>query len=89
MPERADLVYVYRPLTELPEIVALAQRLGAKAIWIQSGLAPDGTKDVKGCWHSDSGLQQARNAVESAGPTGKFRDPVWAIVSQRCFPGVA
>ena len=66
-PERADLVYVYRPLTELPEIVALAQRLGAKAIWTQSGLNPDGTKAANGCWLPEAALQQARHFIESSG----------------------
>jgi predicted CoA-binding protein len=66
-PERADLIYAYRPLTELPEIVTLAQRLGAKAIWTQSGLKPDGTKAANGCWLPEADLQQARHFVESAG----------------------
>lgn len=52
-PERADLVYSYRPLGELPEIVALAQHLGAKAIWTQSNL-------------DDVETQQARRLIESA-----------------------
>ncbi len=34
-PERADLVYSYRPLEELPEIVEQAQNLGAHAVWLQ------------------------------------------------------
>ena len=34
-PERADLVYSYRPLDELPEIVRQAQNLGAHAVWGQ------------------------------------------------------
>jgi hypothetical protein len=35
-PEQVDLVYCHRPLEELPGIVALAQELGARAVWCQS-----------------------------------------------------
>src|SRR5215471_9153907 len=35
-PEHADVVYSYRPLSELPGIISLAKTLGAKAIWTQS-----------------------------------------------------
>ena len=38
-PERADLVYSYRPVDELPQIVEHAQRLGAHAVWVQ--LSPE------------------------------------------------
>ena len=34
-PERADLVYSYRPVNELPDIVEQAQQLGAHAVWVQ------------------------------------------------------
>ncbi len=33
-PDHADLVYSYRPIHELPEVVALAQAVGARAIWL-------------------------------------------------------
>ncbi len=66
-PERADLVYSYRPLSELPDIVASAVKLGAKAIWTQSGFSAAGVKDRKGCWLSAEDLQLARGLVESAG----------------------
>ena len=66
-PDRADLVYSYRPLSELPEIVATAKRLQAKTIWTQSGLSAPGVKDPKGCWLPDEELQAARNLVQSAG----------------------
>jgi predicted CoA-binding protein len=41
-PERADLIYSYRPLSELPEIVATAKSLHAKTIWTQSACPPLG-----------------------------------------------
>jgi predicted CoA-binding protein len=43
-------VYSYRPVEELPGIVAMAQRLGARAVWLQSGVASDGTKTPDGYW---------------------------------------
>jgi predicted CoA-binding protein len=36
-PERVDLVYAYRPLSELPGIVAIGKELGARALWWQAG----------------------------------------------------
>jgi predicted CoA-binding protein len=53
-PERADLVYSYRPLDELPEIVEQAGRLGAQAVWVQ---LPAGESEA------------ARAIVEAAGLT--------------------
>ena len=66
-PERVDLVYVHRPLAELPGIVAMATALGATAVWYQSGLAGDGTKDPTGCWLPPDAAREARGIVESAG----------------------
>jgi predicted CoA-binding protein len=66
-PERADLIYSYRPLSELPEIIAIAKELGAQTIWSQSGLSDAGISDPKGCWVPKEELQFARNLVESAG----------------------
>jgi hypothetical protein len=53
-PASADLVYAYRPLDELPDIIVLAGELGAGAIWLQSA-GTAGEFDV------------ARQAVEGAG----------------------
>jgi hypothetical protein len=66
-PERADLVYSYRPLSELPGIIVTAKELGAKTIWSQSGLNATGGKDPRGCWVADEELMLARNLVEAAG----------------------
>lgn len=66
-PERADLIYSYRPLSELPEIITTAKRLGAQTIWTQSGLSAAGVIDPKGCWVPEEELRLARNLVESAG----------------------
>ena len=37
MPERADFVYSYRPLGDLPNVIASAQALGARAVWQHQG----------------------------------------------------
>jgi predicted CoA-binding protein len=66
-PERADLIYSYRPLSELPGIIAAAKELGAKTIWYQSGGTATGGKDPKGCWVAKEELTLARNLVEAAG----------------------
>ena len=51
-PERADLVYSYRPVDELPDIVEQARQLGAHAVWVQLPPAES---------------QRARVIVETAG----------------------
>jgi hypothetical protein len=66
-PEHADLIYSYRPLSELPGIVATAKELGAKTIWSQSGVTTGGVSDAKGCWAPEEELRLARNLVESVG----------------------
>ena len=66
-PEPVDVVYVHRPLGELPQLVATAKSLGARAVWYQSGLASAGTKDPKSCWLPEGASARARILVESAG----------------------
>ena len=51
-PARADLVYSYRPIDELPRIVEQAQLLGARAVWVQLPMDEAGA---------------ARSIVEAAG----------------------
>ena len=67
LPKRADLVYTHRPIDELPEIVDTAKAVGAKAVWIQSGLDKTGAKDPRGCWLPDAESARAREIVERAG----------------------
>jgi len=69
VPASVDLVYSYRPVEELPGIAAMAQRLGASAVWLQSGVAGDGTKAPDGCWMDQAASRAARTVVESAGLT--------------------
>jgi len=66
-PERADLIYSYRPLSELPEIIETARGLNAKTLWTQSGLSATGVNDPKGCWIPEEELAVARKLVELAG----------------------
>ena len=68
-PERVDLVYSHRPLSELPRITDLALKLHAKTIWSQSGVLSNGGKDAKGCWLSPDDLRASRALVEAAGLT--------------------
>ncbi len=69
LPERADLVYTHRPIDELPEIVDTAKSVGAKAVWIQSGLDKGGAKDPRGVWFPTAQSDKARKIVEGAGIT--------------------
>jgi predicted CoA-binding protein len=39
-PAPIDLVYVHRPLEELPGIIVMPQEMGARALWYESGSAP-------------------------------------------------
>jgi predicted CoA-binding protein len=66
-PEHVDLVYAHRPLAELPGIIAMAQALHAKVIWLQSGLTSTGTKDPRGCWLPGEESRGARELVEAVG----------------------
>jgi predicted CoA-binding protein len=53
-PDSTDMVYAYRPLDELPDILALARDLGARAVWLHS----EATADE---------IDRARQLVEGAG----------------------
>jgi hypothetical protein len=65
-PESADLVYVFRPLAELPRILDDAKRMSASTIWRQSGLDAAGHSDPRGCAPTlDS--EEWRQKVEAAG----------------------
>jgi predicted CoA-binding protein len=66
-PDHVDLLYVHRPLAELATIVAGAVRLGATALWWQSGRSADGERDPQACWVSAGDSAAARGVVEPAG----------------------
>jgi predicted CoA-binding protein len=66
-PERADLVYSYRPLSELPQIITAALDLHARSIWTQSGLSAAGINDPRGCWVPEEELRSAEALVREAG----------------------
>ena len=65
--DHADLVYAHRPLDELPGIVQTALRLGANAVWRQSGLDSAGGRDPVGCWLPATESEQGRRIAASAG----------------------
>lgn len=66
-PARADVVYTYRPLSELPEVVEQAVAVGAATVWVHSGRAEDGRRDPEGCWMPAGVAAGARATVEAAG----------------------
>lgn len=66
-PERAELVYAFRPIDELPEIVELAKSVGAAVVWLQSGVDARGVADHRGVAMPPNDRAQARLIVETAG----------------------
>lgn len=54
-PAQVDIIYAFRPLDELPEIVNQAHSLGARAVWLERVAPPD--------------VGYARETVESEGLT--------------------
>ena len=66
-PAQADVVWTFRPSEELPGIVQAAQAVGARVVWVHSGLAGDGSKDPEGCWLPPEAAADARAMVEAAG----------------------
>ncbi len=68
-PERADMVYVFRPLAEMPAAVGLAKRLSARTIWYQSGRNAAGDRDLKGCALSAGEAERLERLVAAAGMT--------------------
>ena len=66
-PDGADLVYSFRPVEELAEVISLAKTLHAHTIWIQSGVSISGEDDPKGCWIAEEQLGPARSMVLTSG----------------------
>ncbi len=84
-PDRADIVYSFRPLSELPGILDLAKSVHATVVWTQSGLCSDGTKDARGCWLSHEDKLAACHLVQSAGLT-HICQPYIADVARQLAP---
>lgn len=82
-PDHVDLVYVHRPLDELPGIVQTALRLGATAVWRQSGLDSNGNRDPLGCWLPGTESQEGRRLVRSAGLN--YIDDVYIVEALRAL----
>jgi predicted CoA-binding protein len=66
-PDQADLVYSYRPLAELARTIDEALAVGAKILWMQSGLSLDGRKDPKAFWMTEEDMRSAERRVKAAG----------------------
>jgi len=84
-PHKADLVYAYRPLAEIKQIIALAKELQAKTIWTQSGLRRAGIRDPKGCWIATGDLVVARSMIQSAG-LAFITEPYIADLARELWP---
>ena len=82
--EHADLVYCHRPFSELPSIIAMAQGLGASALWRQSGLTSTGAKAPDGCWMPPGESQQGRELTAAAGLN--YIDDVYIAGAARTVP---
>jgi predicted CoA-binding protein len=46
IPERVDLVNVFRPSEQTPDVVRAAVRVGATAVWLQLGIASDQSRRI-------------------------------------------
>jgi CoA binding protein len=66
-PKHIDLVFCYRPVEELTEYVATAQKLTARIFWYQSGLVSASTEYLRGCWLLDDTRAKVRKMIEEAG----------------------
>jgi predicted CoA-binding protein len=66
-PDQADLVYFYRPLAELARTIEEALAVGAKILWIQSGLSLDRRKDPKAFWMTEEDMRSAERQAKAAG----------------------
>ena len=86
-PDRVDLVYCHRPFGELPGILALAGRLGARAFWWQTGLTSGGGKDLSGCWAPPDESRLARELAAAAGLA--YIDDVYIADAVRAGAGPA
>ena len=82
-PAQADVVWTFRPLKELPEIVEAARAVGARVVWVHSGLAEGGGTDPEGCWLPAEAAAGARALVEAAGLEYLDRPYVAAAVRER------
>ncbi len=76
-PDRADLLYVHRPLAEIDRILDEARRLGVRTLWRHAD-GPDGDLDDEGgAW---------RRPVEAAGLAyvqGPITGPARAVAASR------
>ena len=65
IPEPVDLVNVFRPSAETPDVAKQAVAIGAKALWLQQGIASDEARRIA----TDAGLDYVEDhciAVERA-----------------------
>jgi hypothetical protein len=89
-PDHVDLIYAHRPFSELAQIIRLAQDLGARALWRQSGRTRDGAKSPQGCWVPAEESRQGSDLAATAGLA--YVDSVYIVdalvLSQRASSAV-
>lgn len=71
VPEEIDLVNVFRPSRETPEVARAAAEVGAKAVWLQSGIAhPDARRiaQERGMDYVENRCSGVEAAVSGARP---------------------
>jgi hypothetical protein len=70
IPEKVDLVSVFRPAAEAPEIARQAVAIGARALWLQTGIASDEARQIAEAGGLDyvedscAGVERAKYAIE-------------------------
>lgn len=79
-PDRADLLYSFRPFAELTQTIETAKAVGAKSLWTQSGVSPGGNKDPRACWMAADKQRSAQQQAEAAG---------LQLITQPCIADVA
>jgi predicted CoA-binding protein len=66
VPERVDIVDIFRRPECVPEIVDAAIRIGAKGIWMQEGLWTGAySRSIAGCWTNNL-VRRGGHAAEAA-----------------------
>jgi uncharacterized protein len=70
LPERVDVVQVFRPAEEAPEIARQAVAIGARALWLQLGIKSDEARRIAGAAGLDyvedrcMGVERARYRID-------------------------
>ena len=70
IPEKVDLVSVFRPAAEAPDIARQAVAIGARALWLQTGIVSDEARQIAQAGGLDyvedhcAGVERAKYAID-------------------------